>query len=105
MRPLKTAVVIEMDMQRRLRKARMRVEILGQALGQFAGRMIVDIAQRRDAMAVLRHFEVRLRQPGASKIANGFRAIGVAARSHEGIDLSREIIVDRDCYALHGFHH
>src|SRR5258708_18891911 len=55
---LKTAVVIEMDMERCLRKAMMRVEILGQALGQLARGVVVDIAQGGDAIAVMRHFEV-----------------------------------------------
>ncbi len=54
---LKTTVMVEMDMERRLRKAVMRVEILGQAFGQLARRMVVDIAQRRDAIAVARNFE------------------------------------------------
>ena len=54
---LKTTVVIEMDMERCLRKAMMRVEILGQALGQLARRVVVDIAQRRHAIAIVRHFE------------------------------------------------
>jgi hypothetical protein len=36
----------------------MRVEILGQALGQLAGRVVIDIAQDRSAMAILRQFEV-----------------------------------------------
>ena len=54
---LETAVVIEMDMERCLRKAMMRVEILGQALRQLARRVVVDIAQRRHAIAIVRHFE------------------------------------------------
>ncbi len=54
---LKTTVVIEMDMERCLRKAVMRVEILGQAFGQLARRMVVDIAERRNAIAIMRHFE------------------------------------------------
>ena len=99
---LKTTVVIEMDMERCLRKTMMRVEILGQALGQLARRVVVDIAQGGDAIAVMRHFEVRLRQARAGQIANRFRAIGVAAPRHKGIDLGHEIVVDRDCHALHG---
>jgi hypothetical protein len=55
---LKTTVVIEMDMERGLRNAMMGVEILGQALGQFARGVVVDIAHSRDAIAVMRHFEV-----------------------------------------------
>ena len=54
---LKTTVVIEMDMERCLRKAMMCVEILGQALGQLARRVVVDIAQRRNAIAIARHLE------------------------------------------------
>jgi hypothetical protein len=50
--------MVEMDMQGRLRKSMMRVEILGQAFGQLAGRVVIDIAQGRDAMAILRHVEV-----------------------------------------------
>jgi hypothetical protein len=55
---LKATIVVEVDMQGRLREAMVRVEILGQAFGQLAGRVVIDIAQGRDAMAVLRHFEI-----------------------------------------------
>src|SRR5258708_5403267 len=55
---LKATVVVEMDMEGCLRKAVMRVEILGQALGQLARSVVVDIAQGGDAIAVMRHFEV-----------------------------------------------
>jgi len=55
---LKTTVMVEMDMERCLRKTMMRVEILGQALGQLARGVVVDIAQGGDAIAVVRHFEV-----------------------------------------------
>jgi hypothetical protein len=102
---LKATVVVEMDMEGCLRKAVMGVEILGQALGQLARGVVVDIAQGGDAIAVMRHFEVRLRQARAGQIANRFRAIGVAAPRHKGIDLGHEIVVDRDCHALHGIHH
>jgi hypothetical protein len=101
---LKTTVVIEMDMERCLRKAVMGVEILGQALGQLARCVVVDIAQGGDAMAIVRHFEVRLGQARAGKVANRFRAVGVTAPGHKRIDLGHEIVVDRDCHALHGFH-
>ncbi len=57
-RHLKATVVVEMDMEGCLRKAVMRVEILGQALGQLARSVVVDIAQGGDAIAVMRHFEV-----------------------------------------------
>src|SRR5260370_29531883 len=102
---LKTTVMVEMDMERCLRKTMMRVEILGQALAQLARRVVVDIAEGGDAIAVMRHFEVRLRQARAGQIANRFRAIGVAAPRHKSIDLRHEIVVDRGCPALHGFPH
>ena len=56
-RHFETTVVIEMNVERRLREAVVRMEVLGQALGQLARRMVVDVAQRRDAIAVVRHFQ------------------------------------------------
>ncbi len=47
-RHLKTAVMIEVDVERRLGKAMMVVEVLGQSLRQLARRMVIDVAQRRD---------------------------------------------------------
>ena len=53
----KTAVVVEVDVKRRLRKAVMGMEVLRQTLGQLPCRMVVDIAQCRKAIAIVYHFE------------------------------------------------
>jgi hypothetical protein len=45
--------MVDVDMQGRVRKSMMRVEILGQTFGQLAGRVVIDRAQGRDAMATL----------------------------------------------------
>src|SRR3954470_4884572 len=48
---LKAALVIEMHVERGLRQIMVVVEALRQALGQLAGVMVVDIDQRRNAVA------------------------------------------------------
>ena len=61
---LQAAFSVQMHMQRRLRQIMMIVEALGEALRQFAGMMVVDIDQRRDAMARARHLDGCLLQAG-----------------------------------------
>ena len=54
---LQAAFMIEVHMQRRLRQVVMVVKLLGQALGQVAGVMIVNVDQRGDAVAGARRFD------------------------------------------------
>ena len=56
-RNFETAVMVEMNVEGRLREAVMLMEVPGQALGQLARRVVIDIAQRRNAIAVARDFE------------------------------------------------
>ena len=56
-RDLETAIVVEMNMKRRLREVVVRMEVPRQTLGQFALLMVVDIAQCRNAVVTARHFE------------------------------------------------
>ena len=49
-RHLEATVVIEMNMERGLGEAVMRVEVLSEAAGKLARGMIVDVAQRRNAL-------------------------------------------------------
>ena len=51
-------VVADVNMERCLSKVVVVVEFLRQALGKLAGRMIVDIAQGRDAIAPARALKV-----------------------------------------------
>ena len=53
-----TAVVADVNMERRLREVMVRVEFLRQAFRKLAGSMIVNIAQGRDTVVPARQFEV-----------------------------------------------
>lgn len=51
-RDLQTPFLIDMHVQDGLREVAVRVELLGQSLRQFTRGMIIDVTDRRDAVAV-----------------------------------------------------
>jgi hypothetical protein len=98
---LKTGIVIDVHVKRRLCEIVVVVEILGQPFRQFAGGMIVDVTQRRDTLAIADRVVTGVFETAPHKIAERFRTIGVAALRDEFIHLGNEVVVDRDRQALH----
>ena len=67
---------IQMHVQRRLRQVVMVVKPLGQALGQFAGVVVVDVDQRGDAkLREARRFDRGPVAVPARQIADRFGAV------------------------------
>src|SRR5258705_6762254 len=99
---LHAAAMVEMHMHGRMGEFVMVVEDMGQALRKIARFMVVDIDQRRDAVAVLLRSFRRLTHAGAGKVADRFRAVLISAPRNHRIELGNELVVQRDGGALHG---
>jgi hypothetical protein len=101
-RNLKTAVVIKVHMQCRLREIVPLMKVARQPSWKIAYRMVVDVDQRGDTGARTADFEGGLLQAGSSKITDCLRPIGISARAHKTVDLLGKIIVNRNGQARHG---
>jgi len=100
-RDLKTGIVVDVNVQRRLREVMMFVIVVGQPLRQFTGGMVVDVAQRRDAVSVARGSASGMLQPAAQEIAKRLGAAGLAVLRDEVVYLAEEVVIDGDGQALH----
>src|SRR5262245_28150647 len=99
---LHAAVVVEVDVERGQRQLVVVVERLGQAFGQLAGGVIVDVDHGRHAVALGVERFRRLADAGAGEVADGLGAILVAPGRDDAIELGHELVVDGDGHALHG---
>src|SRR5437868_7085084 len=100
-RDLEAGIVVDMHMQRGLGEVVMLVIVVGQPLRQFAGGMVVDIAERGDAVAVARCGGAGVLKAAAQEIAKRLRAVGVAMLRNEPVDLGKQVVIDGDGQALH----
>ena len=55
-----TTIVADVNVERCLPEVVMIMKFLRQAFGKLAGRVIIDITQGRDAIAIMRHFQAGL---------------------------------------------
>jgi hypothetical protein len=99
---LHARIVVEMNMQRRQRQIVVAVKILHQPFRQIPRGVVVDIDQRRDALARWCGILGSLLQPGAGEIADDLGAVLVTARFRRRIDLGEQIVFDGDGDPLHG---
>src|SRR5579871_6142004 len=101
-RHLEATFAVDMNVKRCLCEIVMLMKVTGQALGQFPRSVIIDVAQRRDAMTIAGRLRTDLVETASQQIAKRFRAVGIAPMSHECVHLGQEAVVDRDRQALHG---
>src|SRR5262249_24366650 len=78
------------------------VEGVRKPLRQLPRMMIVDVDQRRHAVALGIEGLGSLSNAGAREIANCFRAVLVAAGLNDAGELGHELVVDGNRHALHG---
>ena len=95
-RHLHAALLVQMNVQRRLREVMVIVKVAGQPFRQLALLVIVNIDERGKARVRPGDLRRALLQAGSHQIAYGFRAIGIAVRRHVTLQLRRQIVVD--CY-------
>ena len=98
---LHATVMVEMDMQRRQRQFVMIVEGLGQALGQLARGVVVDVDQGGDAVALGVQGFAGLADAGAGEVADRLGAVLVAAGGDDAVELGHQLVIDGDGHALH----
>src|SRR5450755_808654 len=78
------------------------MERIGEPLGQLARRMVVDVDQRRHAIALLVEASGSLPDAGSRQVADRLGTVLVAAGRDDPIKLGHQLVVDRDGHALHG---
>ncbi len=71
-----------------------------QALGQLAGRRVVNVAQAGHALR-RRGRGVGVDDAGAHQVAHGLGAVLIAARRDKGVQFLGKLLIDRDGDALH----
>src|SRR5215467_14024675 len=85
-RDLEAGIMVDVNVQRRLREVVVLMILVGQALRQFARGVIVDIAQRRDTVAIARGRPSRVLDAATQQIAKGLRAVGITVLRDEIVD-------------------
>ena len=70
-------------------------------IGQIVLVMIVDVAERGDTVTFIPIFQSLGFQFLTYKVAHRLRAVGIAARVHQIVELVRELGIQRDCEAFH----
>jgi len=100
-RHLHTAFLIQMNVQRCLRKGMMIVEVARKPFRQFALLVVVNIDEGGKTLLRARDLRRAVLQGGPGQIAYGFGTIGVASHRHKAFKVDREVVVDRDGNALH----
>jgi hypothetical protein len=100
-RHLHAALVVQVNVQRRLRQIMVIVEVAGKPLRQFALLVVVYVDERGKTLLRPRDLRRALLQAGSCQIAYCFGAIGVAPRRHMTLEFRYEIVVDGDGNALH----
>jgi hypothetical protein len=100
-RDFEARVMIEMDVHRRDLMVMMVVVRIRQPFRQFAGMVVEDIRERRNAVSGDAVAEARLPEAETGEIANGFRAVVVPLTFHERGQLGRKVVGHANCYPLH----
>src|SRR3569833_2026631 len=98
---LETALGIDMHMQSGLREIAVIVRLLRQPFWQIARGVIVDVAERRDAVAAVAAPGISLFETAAQQVAKRLRTVGIAAPLLDGAAPSYKSAVDRSRLALH----
>ena len=93
--------MIEMDVQRGERQLVLIVKGACQALGKLPRGVVIDIDERRHAIALAVGVLRGLPDAGAGEIADRLRSVLVAARGDDGVELGHQLIVEGDRHSLH----
>jgi hypothetical protein len=80
----------------------MIVKGANQPLSKVAGRVIINIDHRGNAVAHGHSVLRGLQDTGSRQVSDGFRSVLIAARRNDSVEIIHEIVVDRNSDALHG---
>ena len=75
----------------------------GQALGQIAGVVVVDVTQGGHAERRLLAFHTLSAQQIAQQVAHRLRAVAVTLAADVFVELTRQFLVERDGEPFHAF--
>jgi hypothetical protein len=100
-RDLEARIMVEMDVHCRDLMVMMLVVRIRQPFRQFAGMVVEDIGQRRNALSGDAVVDARPLEAETSEIANGLRAVVVPLAFHERRQLRRKFVGHADCDPLH----
>ncbi len=75
----------------------------GEPFRQITGVMVVDVAQRGNAVGCLLPRKTLRAQKSTQNVANGFGPVLISLPVNQVIELPREIFAQRDRESLHGF--
>jgi hypothetical protein len=100
-RDLHAAVVVEMDVQRRLRQIVMMMHRADQAFCEVASRMVVDVDDGGNTMLAAQRVLRGLLDSGSGQIPDGLRSVLISTRLDDAVEIGHEVVVDCDRDALH----
>jgi len=96
-----TALMVEMNMQRRDLQLVVRVICPGQPLGEFPGVVVENIRKRRNAFSGDAVVGARPLEAKTRKIADRLRPVLIVMVSHEHGELGRKLVSHADRDSLH----
>jgi hypothetical protein len=94
-------IVVEVDVHAGDDQVMRVVLQIGEAFGQAAFVMVVDVGQIGDAVWRVFMFQPVCFEFSPQHVAHGFRAVGIAAIAEQGVEFQRERFIEGDGEAFH----